>query len=293
MLVRVHAASVGPWVWRMIRPDPLIMRLVGFALFKPKRTVPGADLAGRVEAVGRSVTRFRPGDDVYGEAEATFAEYTSAPESRLAPMPTNLTYEQAAAVPIAASTALLGLRDHGRLQPGRRVLIIGASGGVGTFAVQIGKALGAEVTGVCSTGSIDTVRALGAEQVIDYTAQDFSTSGDRYDVIFQLAGTQSPSQLRRSLTREGTLVLSSGEGGRLIGPIGRIIRASMLSPFVSQRLRSFYASPSFDDLLDLTAYIEAGDVKPVIDRSYPLSDAPEAIRSAEEDHVRGKIVITI
>ena len=241
------------------------------------------------------MTRFRPGDEVFANVETGgFAEYTCVPEGLLVPKPANLTFEQAAAVPLAALTALQGLRDAGQVQPGQKVLIIGASGGVGTFAVQIAKSFGAEVTGVCSSRNVEMVRSLGADHVIDYTREDFTQSQQTYDLIFQLAGTRSPSDCRRALTSKGTLVLSSGEsGGRWIGPVDRIIKAVVLSPFVSQKLGSFLAKPSKDDLQFLKELIEAGKVKPVIDRTYPLSEAPDAIRYLEEGHARGKVVITV
>ncbi len=293
VLVAVRAASVGPWVWRMVGPDPQLMRIAGGGLFKPKRSTPGADMSGVVEAIGSSVEGFRPGDEVYGEAEGTFAEYTCASERHLAPKSINLSFEQAAAVPVAGNTALLGLRDHGHLQAGHRVLIIGASGGVGSFAVQVAKALAADVTGVCSTGSVETVWKLGADHVIDYTEHDFTIDDDQYDVIFQLAGRQPASALRSSLTRNGTLVLSSGEGGPWIGPIGRIMTAVVTSPFVSQTYRPFYAAPNGENLVTLTELVESGMVTPLIDRTYSLSDAAAAIDSAQHDHVRGKIVVTV
>ena len=264
-------------------------------LRKPKNGFLGRDIAGEVEAVGKDVTGFRPGDEVFANVESGgFAEYASVPEGLLVPKPVNLTFEQAAAVPLAALTALQGLRDAGHLQPEQKVLIIGASGGVGTFAVQIAKSLGADVTGVCSTRNVELVRSLGADHVIDYTQADFTQSGQKYDLIFQLAGTSSPSDLRRSLTSEGTLVLSSGDSdGRWIGPVDRLVKAVVLSPFVSQKLGSFLAKANKEDLQFLKELIEAGDVTPVIDRTYALSETPEAIRYLEEGHARGKVVITV
>jgi NADPH:quinone reductase-like Zn-dependent oxidoreductase len=252
-------------------------------------------MAGQVEAVGMNVTRFRPGDEVFAFVETgSFAEYTCVSEDFLGLKPANLTFERAAAVPLAALTALQGLRDYGRIESGQRVLIIGASGGVGTFAVQIAKSFGAEVTGVCSTRNVDMVRSIGADEVIDYTQEDFTRSGQRYDLIFQLAGTHSPSDCRRALTSKGTLVLCSGDSsGRWIGPVDRIIKALVLSPFVSQRLGTFLAKRSKEDLQFLKELIEAGKVKPVIDRTYPLSEVAEAIRYLEEGHARGKVVITV
>ncbi len=223
-----------------------------------------------------------------------FAERASVSEELLAPKPANLSFEQAAAVPLAASTALQGLRDHGRIEPGQKVLIIGASGGVGTFAVQIARSFDAEVSGVCSTRNVEMVRSLGADHVIDYTQEDFTHSGQKYDLILQLAGTRSPSECRRALTSKGTLVQISGESdGRWIGPVDRIIKALLLSPFVSQKMASFTVKPNKEDLRFLKELIEAGKVAPVIDRAYPLSETPEAIRYLENGHARGKVVITV
>jgi NADPH:quinone reductase-like Zn-dependent oxidoreductase len=294
VLVRVRAASANPRDWHLMRGLPSIMRL-RFGLRRPTGSLLGSDMAGRVEAVGKNVTRFRPGDEVFAHVLAGgFAEYTCVPEDFLGLKPANLTFEQAAAVPLAALTALQGLRDHGRVQPGQKLLIIGASGGVGTFAVQIAKSFGAEVTGVCSTRNVDMVRSIGADHVIDYTQEDFTRSGQKYDLILQLAGTRSPSDCRRALTSKGTLLLSSGESdGRWIGPIDRIIKAVVLSPFVGQRLVSFEAKRSGEDLRVLKELIEAGKVSPVIDRTYSLGETPEAIRYLEEGHARGKVVITV
>jgi NADPH:quinone reductase-like Zn-dependent oxidoreductase len=294
VLVRVHASSANPADWHYMRGVPYVMRGQS-GLGKPKNRVLGRDIAGRVEAVGKDVTRLHAGDEVFANVEAGgFAEYACVSEGLVAPKPANLTFEQAAAVPLAALTALQGLRDKGNIQPGQKVLIIGASGGVGTFAVQIAKALGAEVTGVCSTRNVEMVRSVGADQIIDYTQTDFIQSGQKYDLIFQLAGTRSPSDCRRALTLEGTLVLSSGESaGRWVGPIGRMIKAAVMSPFVSQKLGAFLAKPTQEDLQFLKELIEAGKVKPVIDRTYSLSDAPEAIGYLEEGHARGKVVITV
>ena len=294
VLVRVRAASANPRDWHFMRGLPYFMRLQ-FGLRKPKCTALGSDMAGQVEAVGKTVTRFRPGDEVFAHVLAGgFAEYTCVSEDFLGLKPANLTFEQAAAVPLAALTALQGLRDHGRIQPGQKVLIIGASGGVGTFAVQIAKLFGADVTGVCSTRNVDMVRSIGADHVIDYTQEDFTQRGQKYDLILQLAGTRSPSDCRRALTSKGTLLPSSGEsGGRWIGPVDRIIKALVLSPFVSQRLVPFEAKRSREDLQVLKELIEAGKVSPVIDRTYPLSETPEAIRYLEEGHARGKVVIAV
>jgi NADPH:quinone reductase-like Zn-dependent oxidoreductase len=294
VLVRVRAASANPRDWHFMRGLPAFMRLQ-FGLRSPKHSGLGSDVAGHVEAVGRNVTRFRPGDEVFADVlMGGFAEYASVPEALLELKPANLTFEEAAAVPLAGLTALQGLRDHGRVRPGQKVLIIGAAGGVGTFAVQLAKWLGAEVTGVCGRTKMELVRSLGADHVIDYTREDFTRTGHRYDLILQLAGTQSPSDLRRALTPDGTLLLSSGESdGRLIGPVDRIIKAFLLAPFVRQRLAPFEAKRSGEDLRVLKELIEAGTVTPVIDRTYPLRDVPEAIRYLEQGHARGKIVITV
>jgi NADPH:quinone reductase-like Zn-dependent oxidoreductase len=297
VLVRVHAASVNPADWHFLRGTPYIARLQ-LGLRKPKDRVLGCDVAGRVEAVGKDVTMFRPGDDVFGSpfmhGLGAFAEYVCVPEDLLAPKPATLSFDHAAAVPLAASTALQGLRDHGRIEPGQRVLIIGASGGVGTFAVQIAKSFEAEVTGVCSTRNVDIARSLGADHIIDYTQEDFTKSGRNYDLIFQLAGTRSPSECRGALTPKGTLVLSSGESdGRWIGPVERIVKALVSSPFVSQKMVSFTVKPNKEDLQFLRQLIETGKLAPVIDRTYPLAEVPEAIRYLEEGHARGKVVITV
>jgi NADPH:quinone reductase-like Zn-dependent oxidoreductase len=293
VLVRVQAASVNPRDWHYLRGLPYVLRPV--ALRVPEDGGLGSDVAGRVEAVGRDVTRFRPGDEVFAFVrKGAFAEYTCVPERVLGPKPANLSFEQAAAVPLAALTALQGLRDHGRVRPGQRVLIVGASGGVGTFAVQLAKLSGAEVTGVCSTRNLELVRSLGADHVVDYTREDFAGNGRRYDLVFQLAGTRSPAGCRRALASGGQLILSSGESAnRWIGPLGRMLEAVVLSPFVSQRLGAFEARPSGDDLAALTELIEAGRLAPVIDRTYPLPETPAALRYLETGHARGKVVITV
>lgn len=290
VLVRVHASSVNPADWHFMRGSPYFIRLAGYGLRRPKNPVPGIDVAGVVDAVGKDVTRLRPGDEVLGWCRGAYAEYACAAEDHFVPKPANITFEQAAAVPIAATTALQGLRDKGQLRPGQTVLVIGASGGVGTFAAQIAKALGAEVTGVCSTRNVEMVRSIGADHVIDYTREDFIGGEKRYDLIFQLAGTRSPSDCRRALTRRGTLVLCSGDG-RLSG-IDRIVTAMVSSPFVSQRLVTWVSTINSRDLLTLTGLIEAGEVTPVIDRTYALSETPAAILYLEEGHTRGKVVIT-
>ena len=296
VLVRVHATSVNPADWHFMRGDPYLMRLQA-GLRRPKDAVLGCDLAGQVDAVGEDVTTFRPGDQVFGctfmRGFGAFAEWVRVSQDLLAAKPANVSFEEAAAVPIAALTALQGLRDHGRIERGSKVLIIGASGGVGTFAVQLAKLLGAAVTGVCSTRNVDMVRSLGADHVVDYTREDFTGRPSRYDLIFQLAGTHSPLDCRRVLSSQGTLLLSSGESNRrLIGPIGRVVKARLLAPFVSQSMASFTVKPNGEDLRFLAERIEAGDLTPVIDRSYPLADVPSAIGYLKEGS-RGKIVISI
>jgi NADPH:quinone reductase-like Zn-dependent oxidoreductase len=282
----------------MLRGDPRIARLQ-MGLRNPKFSVQGSDVAGTVERVGAKVGAFKPGDEVFGNSFArgygAFAEFVAVPEDVLAEKPSGVSFEEAAAVPLAGMTALQGLRDHGKVEPGQRVLIVGAGGGVGTFAVQLARFLGAEVTGVCSTKKAGLVRSLGADHVVDYTREDFPGGAERYDVVFQLAGTSSPSELRRVLTAEGTLVGSSGESeGHWIGPLGRMFKAAALSRFVGQRLVNFTMKPDGDDLRLLKERLEAGDVKPVIDRTYEsLAQVPEAIRYLEEGHARGKIVVTL
>jgi NADPH:quinone reductase-like Zn-dependent oxidoreductase len=297
VLVRVHAASVNPADWHLMRGDPYIARL-SFGPRRPRDRVPGCDLAGRVEAVGSNVTTAQPGDEVFGSpfehGLGAFAEFAAVSADLVAPRPANLTLEQAATVPVAGMTALQGLRDHGRVEAGQKVLIIGASGGVGTFAVQIAKSLGAEVTGACSAAKAELVRSVGADHVIDYTGEDFTTSAEPYDVIFQLGGTRSPSDCRRTLASNGTLVLSSGEpAGRLFGPLGRVVRAMLQSAFVSQRMLTFTVKPNREDLLALKELVEGGTVTPVIDRTYSLSEVPDAIRYLEDGRARGKIAVTI
>jgi NADPH:quinone reductase-like Zn-dependent oxidoreductase len=295
VLVRVHAAAVNALDWHYMRGDPYVARL-SMGLRRPKVRIRGRDFAGRVEALGGSVQRFRVGDEVFGEADGAFAEYVSAPDDAVDPKPANLTFEQAAAVPLAGSTALMGLRDVGRVQPGQQVLINGASGGVGTFAVQIGKSLGAEVTGVCSAMNADLVRSIGADHVIDYASEDFSRSGQRYDVVFDLVGNRSLADFRRALRPEGTLVLSGGgvsEGGSFIGPLGLFAKSMVQSRFVRQRLLQLTEQPSRENLAALRELVESGAVTPVIDRAYPLSDVPEAIRYLEVEHARAKVVISV
>ena len=294
VLVHVHAAGVGRDVWHVMTGLPYPIRLAGYGLRAPKNPVIGSDVAGVVEAVGKNVRRFGPGDEVFGIGKGSFAEYVCAREDKLAPKPANLTFEQAAVLAISGLTALQGLRDHGRVEPGQKVLVIGASGGVGTFAVQIAKAFGAHVTGVCSTEKVEMVRSIGADHVIDYTQEDFAEGDQRYDLILDIGGNSKLVRLRRALTPKGTLIITGGEtDGRWLGGTDRQIRAMMLSPFVGQKLGTFVSSESYEDMIVLKELVEAGKVTPVIDRMYPLAEVPEAIRYLEEGHARGKVVIAV
>ena len=297
LLVRVRAASVNPYDWHFVEGTPKIMRLMGVGLRKPKDTRLGVDFAGTVEAVGKNVTQFKPGDDVFGGRGGAFAEYICPRAYRaVAIKPANITFEQAASVNIAGITALQALRDKGKVQAGQKVLINGASGGVGTFAVQIAKSLGADVTGVCSTKNVDLVRSLGADHVIDYTKEDFAKGEQRYDVILDNVPNHSLSECRRILNPNGKYVMIGGGGpndSRWIGPFGRVINTMILSPFVSQKMGMMMADPSQKDLAVLADMMQSGKVKPVIDRTYKLSEVPEAIRYLEQGHARGKVVITV
>ena len=292
VLVRVRAAAVNIGDWHLLRGMPYVMRLVA-GLRRPKREIPGLDIAGQVEAVGGNVQQFRPGDEVFGWCKGAFAEYVCAPARNLLPTASNLTLEQSAAVGDSAFTALAAVRDQGKVQPAQRVLINGASGAVGTFAVQIAKAFGAHVTGICGTANLDMVRSIGADEVIDYTREDFVQTGQRYDVMLDLVGSRSLSDCRRALTRRGTyVVVGVKDMGRWLG-LGRQFKALLLSPFVSQRMRVFVVRHNREDLAVLKELVEAGKLAPVIDRRYALSDLPEALRYQGEGHVRGKIVIAL
>src|SRR5215210_6662011 len=294
VLVHVHAAGVGRDVWHVMRGLPYPIRLAGYGLRAPKNPVIGSDMAGVVEAVGKSVRRFQPRDEVFGIGKGSYAEYVCARELVLAHKPVNLTFEQAAVVAIMGSTALQALRDHGKVRPGQEVLIIGASGGVGTYAVQIAKSFGAHVTGVCSTTKMEMVRSIGADHVIDYTRKDFAEGDQRYDLILDIGGNSTLARLRRALAPRGTLVIVGGEGGgRWLGGTDRQIRALVLSLFVSQKLGTFVNKENHEDMLVLKELIESGKVAPVIDRTYPLSQVPEAIRYLEEGHAKGKVVIIV
>ncbi|TLZ73446.1 MAG: NAD(P)-dependent alcohol dehydrogenase [Methanobacteriota archaeon] len=295
VLVRVQAASVNAGDWHSMRGKPYIIRLMLGGLFKPrtKNAVLGGDLAGRVEAVGGNVTEFQPGDEVFGMSIRTFAEYVSVRRVGIVRKPANLTFEQAAAVPVAAITALQGLRDKGHIRPGQKVLINGASGGVGTFAVQIAKSFGADVTAVCSPRNVDMVRSLGADRVIDYTREDFTRDGARYDLIFDVAGNHSFSECRRVLSPNGTLVMV-GQSGRKKISILPLLTAPLVSRLRrKQKLVSFIAKRNKEDLTLLKELMDAGKVTPVIDRQYTLSEVPAALRYLGEGHARGKIVITV
>jgi NADPH:quinone reductase-like Zn-dependent oxidoreductase len=291
VLVEVHAASVNPADWHFLRGKPFPVRLMATGLLRPKHNILGADMAGRVEAVGRDVKRFQPGDDVFGgKGVGGFAEHVCVPEDKLAAKPANLSFEQAAAVPIAALTALQGLRAKGRIQSGQSVLIDGASGGVGTFAVQIAKAFGAVVTAVCSTGKMDIARSVGADHVIDYTHEDFTRNGKRYDLIVAVNGYHSISAYKRALSPKGIYVLAGGGGAQ-------ILQAMVLGPLISmagsRTLGILMAKRTQEDLLFLKDLLETGKVVPVIDRRYPLSETAEALRYLEAGHAKGKVVITV
>ena len=296
VLVRVRAAGVDPGVWHLMTGEPYLVRVMGFGLRKPKVGVRGRDVAGVVEAAGARVTRFGPGDEVYGTCESgSFAEYAAAREERLASKPASVSFEQAAVVPISGVTALQAVRDCGRVQPGQQVVVIGAAGGVGSFAVQIAKASGARVTGVCSTSKADLVRSLGAGDVIDYTHNEVDCNGARYDVVIDTAGNRPLSLLRRAMRPHGTLVLVGGEhgGGRVLGGFDRQFRAPLVSMFAGQRLRGLAARERAEDLEAMTRLIESGAVTPVIDRTYALAGAPDAIRYLAEGHAAGKVVVTV
>jgi NADPH:quinone reductase-like Zn-dependent oxidoreductase len=296
VLIRVMAASVNPLDWHFMRGSPYLVRPQA-GLLRPKDSGLGADMAGRVEAVGDGVTTLAPGDEVFGTMSGlgTLAEYISVREDGVVlAKPDNQTFEQAASVPVAAFTALQALRDRGKIRPGYKVLVNGAAGGVGTFTVQIARALGAEVTGVCSTGNTEMVASLGASRVIDYTRQDFTRTDERYDLLVDIAGNRPFAACRRVLTHQGILVGVGGPNkGRWIGPMTRPVKAMLLSPVVSQKLTFFLAKPSRDDLAVVADLLRTGKVTPVIDRTYPLTEVPEAIRYLEQGHARGKVVITM
>jgi NADPH:quinone reductase-like Zn-dependent oxidoreductase len=293
VLVQVGAAAVHPGDYFVMTGEPYVVRLV-YGLRRPRNGIPGRDLAGVVAAVGKEVTAFRPGDEVFGwSTTGTLAEYACVPADHLVPVPANLSVVDAAAVPTSALAAWQALRDIANVRPGQTVLVTGASGGVGSFAVQIAKAFGAEVTGVCSTRNVDLARSLGADHVVDYTTTDFTRAEKRYDVILDNVEAQPLAAVRRALTPTGTLIPNSGRGGRWLGPIGRIVTARVLSGFTRQRLRPFTSVEKRQDLLTLADLLATGRVTPVIDRTYPLDAAADALRHVAAGHTRGKVVITI
>lgn len=293
VLVRVHAAGVDRGTWHMMAGQPYLMRVLGFGFRGPKNQVPGMDVAGTVVAAGPAVTRFAVGDKVLGVGRGTFAEYAAAPEAKLVRKPDALGFEQAAVLTISGLAALQGLRDAGRIKAGQKVLVIGASGGVGSYAVQLAKILGAaEVTGVCSTAKTGLVRSLGADHVIDYTRDEVADGSRRYDLIIDINGNTPPSRLRRALTPAGTLVIAGGEGGKWTG-MGRQVRAMTQSPFVRQRLTTFISRQRLADIEELSRLVEAGQLTPPLDRSFPLAEAPAAVDYLSAGHARGKIAVTV
>jgi NADPH:quinone reductase-like Zn-dependent oxidoreductase len=295
VLVRVRAASLNARDWHLLRGDPYVMRPT-FGLRRPRQPVLGTDFAGTVEAVGPQVTRFRPGDEVFGEHPGAFAELVCAPEGVVATRPAGTTFEESAAVPLAANTALTALRDVARVEPGQQVLVNGASGGVGTFAVQVARSSGAHVTAVCSARNTDLVRSLGAEHVVDYRQHDFTRTGTRYDVVYDLVGNRSLTDLRRALAPGGVLLLSGGgtsQGGSMFGPMGLFVRGALARPFVRHRLEIPGSTPSTERLDALRGLVESGAVRPVVDRTYALADAAEAVRYLEAEHARAKVVLTV
>jgi NADPH:quinone reductase-like Zn-dependent oxidoreductase len=293
VLVQVRAAGIDRGTWHLMTGQPYLMRLIGFGFRGPKNQVPGMDVAGTVAAVGPEVTRFAVGDEVLGIGRGTFAEYTAAPEAKLVRKPAALSFEQAAVLTVSGLTALQALRDAGRIEAGQKVLVIGASGGVGSYAVQLAKILGAaEVTGVCGTAKAGLVRSLGADHVIDYRREEVADGSRRYDLIIDINGSTPPSRLRRALTPLGTLVAAGGEGGKWIG-MGKQLSALALSPFVRQRLTSFISAQRLADIEELSRLAESGQLTPLLDRSYPLAEAPEAIDRLSAGQARGKIAITV
>ena len=294
VLVKVHAAGLDRGTWHMMAGKPYLLRVIGFGYSKPKSPVPGIDVAGTVAAVGSAVSRFAVGDEVYGMSRGSFAEYAAVLEDKLAIKPANLTFEQAAVVPISAGTAIQALVDSGHLEAGQKVLVLGASGGVGSYAVQLAKALGAEVTGVSSAAKLDLVRSLGADHVLDYTQDDFADGSRHYDLILDIGGLPTLSRLRRALTPTGTAVIVGGEdGGNWTGGFGRSLRAPLVSMFVRPRLTMLASKERASDLERLAEYLEAGTVTPSVDRTYSLDQVPDAMRHLEDGHVRGKVAITI
>jgi NADPH:quinone reductase-like Zn-dependent oxidoreductase len=292
VLVQVFCSSIAGDDWHLMRGQPYVAR-VATGLRAPRNRIPGRDVAGRVQSIGAAVTRFQPGDEVFGWCDGGMAEYVAVSEDALMPKPVNLTSAEAAAVPISALTALQAVREKGNARPGAKVLVIGASGGVGTFAVQLAKAFGTEVVGVCSSGNVALVQSLGADRVVDYSLEDFAAGGDRYDAIVDLVGNRSMSALRRTLKPDGTLVMVGGSGGRWFKGTNRFLGAMLLSPFSRQRLRPLIHQDRREDLATLKELIEAGLVRPVVSAEYRLSEVQEAIRHFAEGHGRGKVVITV
>ena len=294
VLVRVHAAAINPYDWHVLRGDPYVARLMGgVGLTRPKHRIAGADGAGRVERVGANVRDLRPGDEVLGWFDGSFAEFARAPADRVVLKPESLSFEEAAAVPMAGETALRAIRDVGEVRPGHRVLVNGAAGGVGHLAVQIAVALGAEVTGVCSTRNVELVRSLGADHVLDYTKEDFTKGAERYDLILDMVGNHGLLACRSALTPDGRYVMIGGPKGKWLAPMDTVLRALVLKPFVKQQMGFMMSSVKRDDLLTLRELMASGKLKPVIDRTYALSDVPEAIRYLEEGRARGKVVISL
>jgi NADPH:quinone reductase-like Zn-dependent oxidoreductase len=294
VLIRVRAAALNPADWHILRGDPLVARLIGIGLTKPKTPVAGTDAAGIVESVGGSVRVLQPGDEVLGFFRGAFAEYARATSNLVVPKPPGLTFEEAAAIPIAATTALRGIRDTGEVKAGQQVLINGAGGGVGTFAVQIAVAMGAEVTGVCSTGNVELVRSLGAAHVVDYTTDDFTEGTTRYDVILDNVSSLPLRQLRKAIAPKGILVLNGGGSpGHVFGPIAGLLKAVVVSPFVPQRLRPLPSKEKREELLAVTGLVEDGKLRPVVERTYPLEDTAEGLLQLEQGHTRGKVVMIV
>ena len=296
VLIKVRAAAANPLDWHYMRGSPYIVRVFGAGLLKPKVGRLGADVSGEVAAVGKDVTQFKPGDEVFGVGSGTFAEYVRASQKRIALKPANVSFDQAAGVPVAAITALQGLRDKGKVHAGQKILINGASGGVGTFAVQIAKAFGAEVTGVCSTRNVELVRSLGADHVIDYTKDDFTKTREQYDVIYDTVGNRSMRELRRALIPKGVAVMIGGGApgtGNWVGALVQPVKALLYSPFVSQKFVFFVADVTREDLSVIGELMTAGKVRPIVDRTYPLSQTADAIRYLEQGHARGKVVIAV
>jgi NADPH:quinone reductase-like Zn-dependent oxidoreductase len=290
VLIRIHAASVNAYDWHLLTADIPLMRVMGVGFFRPKKTILGADVAGRVEAVGSKVTQFRPGDEVFGEAHGSFAEYVCSPENAIALKPSNLSFEQAAAVPMAATTCLQGFRDVALIKAGQSVLVNGAAGGVGTFAVQLAKAFGATVTAVCSTRNLDQARSLGADKVIDYTKEDFTRSGRQYDIIFAANGYHTLSEYKRALTAHGVYVMAGGKPRQIFGAM---ILGGLMSDKRGRKMAGVSAKRSQADLVTIKEMAEAGKISPIIERIYPLAETAAAIRYLGSNHARGKLVITV